>query len=43
MFGRLQTPAELLPIECREITATALPYDRSRSEIDYETATFGLG
>lgn len=43
MLGRLSSPPEALPIECREITATVLPHDRTSSEIDYETATFGLG
>ncbi|MDF1851497.1 MAG: hypothetical protein P1U85_11730 [Verrucomicrobiales bacterium] len=43
MFESLRAPAEALPIECSEITATTLPHDRTLSEIEYETATFGLG
>lgn len=43
MFESLRTSPATLPIECREITATTLPYDRALSEIDFETATFGLG
>lgn len=43
MFESVRTSPASLPIEGREITATTLPYDRSVSETDYETATFGMG
>lgn len=43
MFESLRVNAEALPIECSEITAITLPHDRTVSETDYETATFGLG
>ena len=40
----LRRPAALdLPAEDGVVSATTLPADRDTSQINYETATFGLG